>query len=362
MSAERATVVVIGAGVVGCAVGHELSLRGLAPIILEKGPRIAEGTTSRNSGVIHAGIYYPPGSLKAESCIRGKELLYEWCAKYGVPHRKTGKWIVGSRSEEEDLSETLDNALKSGAKGVEWGKPEDLNRLTGISAEVGLFSRETGIIDPYEYSLSFKKAAEEKGAQFLFNADVLGITRLPQGGYQLETSRGEIETDAVVNSAGLYADKIAEMVGVNKYKIYPWRGDYFRLKTNTRYDHLIYPVKKKSAPGLGVHLTLGLDGSYRLGPDVFFSESKEDFSPPLRLEEKRQAFFDSASKYLKDLKLENLEYDFCGLRPKLRAPQDSGEKDFVLSEDLPSFINLIGIESPGLTAARDLAQRVTKLL
>lgn len=113
---------------------------------------------------------------------------------------------------------------------------------------------------------------------------------------------------------------------------------------------------------MGIHLTLGLDGSYRLGPDVFFSESKEDFSPPPSLEEKRRAFFESASKYLKDLKLENLEYDFCGLRPKLRSPQDTIEKDFILSEDLPSFINLVGIESPGLTAARDLAQRVAKLL
>jgi L-2-hydroxyglutarate oxidase LhgO len=359
---DRAEVVVIGAGIIGCAVAYEITAKGKSPIVLEQGPRIAEGVTSRNSGVIHAGIYYPPKSLKAESCIRGKALLYEWCQKSGVSHRKTGKWIVGTRSEESELGALYDNALASGATGLRWGTSDELcHDVPGLQDLIGVFSEETGIVDPYEYSNSLRVAAEEKGAVFVTNSRVTAIERTSEG-YEITTTRGTLLADAVVNAAGLYADEVSEMVGIRKYKIYPWRGDYFRLASKQRYSRLIYPVKKKKAAGLGVHLTLALDGSYRLGPDVEVAASKESFDVPIRLEEKRRLFFEAASKFLPDISIDQLSYADCGIRPKLRSPTDTEEKDFVLSEDLPGFINLIGIESPGLTASRDLAQRASRLL
>jgi L-2-hydroxyglutarate oxidase LhgO len=362
VESEQANVIVIGAGVVGCAVAYELASRGLNPVVLEKGPRIAEGTTSRNSGVVHSGLYYPPKSIKAESCIRGNALLYEWCARYGVPYAKPGKWIIGSRDETDALNEIYLNARASGAKGVDWIPPQTLAAASSeIKAEIGLHSPETGIVDPFEYSRSFQVQAEALGAMFLMNSEVTSVLR-HQNGFEVETSRGKLKTDAIVNAAGLYADEISRKAGVDKYKIHPCRGDYFRLSTPKKYKRLIYPVKKKGAPGLGIHLTIGLDGGARLGPDTQYVTSKEDFTiTDDAMQIKRDAFFASVSKYLRGIKVENLHYDSCGLRPKLRASNEPEEKDFVIAKDLPGFINLVGIESPGLTAARDLAQRVARL-
>ncbi len=359
---EKVPLVIIGAGVVGCAVAHEFAINGIEPLVLERGPRIAEGTTSRNSGVIHSGIYYKPDSLKAQSCIRGKALLYEWCQAHGVPFRNTGKWIIGTKLEEDALQDLLRNALASGATGLTWGTAEQIAAdLPGVRAEIGLFAAETGIVDPFEYTRSFQLAAEERGAQFLFNTNVREIAVLAGGGFRLGTTRGEIDAELVVNASGLYVDEVAALAGISKYKVFPCRGDYFRFSSPQRYSRLIYPVKKKGGAGLGIHLTLALDGSYRLGPDVQYVSSKEDFSPPERLEEKLKAFHAAACSYFGDVRIEQLSYDSCGLRPKLRAPTESDERDFIISQDLPGFLNLVGIESPGLTASRDLAQRAFRI-
>ncbi len=384
---DKVEQVIIGAGVVGCAIAYELSQKGFSPLVFEKGPRIAEGVTSRNSGVIHAGLYYKPSSLKAQSCIRGNALLYEWCQKYRVPFRKTGKWVVGSLAEEGELEAIHANALESGATGLHLytKNPKPLNWDSKISADIGMYSSETGIVDPYEFSYSLYTQAEQNGAQFILNTEVKNITCLPQGGYELETSRGLIQTEIIFNAAGLYADEIAALAGITKYKIYPYRGDYFFLRTPQVFSSLVYPIKKKGSAGLGIHLTIAIDGSYRLGPDVSLAPSycvgfasefvactsyafsgkssgKEDFFPPSNLEEKKLLFYQAACQYLQNISLDQLQYDSCGLRPKLRSPQDKEEKDFVVSQDLPGFINLVGIESPGLTASLDLAQRAVGLL
>jgi len=358
MSEDKVGSVIIGAGVVGCALAQKLTEKGDSPFVLEAGPRIAEGVTSRNSGVIHAGIYYPPGSLKAKLCIRGKTLLKEWCSKKNVPWLNTGKFIVGAREDEGSLAETLDNAIKSGATGVRWAKPEELASEPALKAEIGLLSEETGIVDSYEFSRSLLDEAEKNGAQCLTSTKVESIERFSGGGYLLSTSRGPIRTERVFNAAGLYSDEIAKMVGINKYKIYPWRGDYFRIPNKWGFKRLIYPVKKKNAPGLGIHLTLELDGSCRLGPDVEFCEKKDAFDAA---PEKIEKFYTAASAYIKGLNREYLQYDTCGIRPKLRSPADKMEHDFVISEDLPDFINLVGIESPGLTAAMAIAEMASAL-
>lgn len=348
----------VGAGVVGCAVAHELTRHGHTPFVMEMGPRIAEGVTSRNSGVIHAGLYYSPGSLKADACIRGAALLYEWCEARHVPHKKTGKWVVGTDDETEELEAIFQNARASSAHGIELKKNVS---LPGVKCTQGLWSPNTGIVDPYEYSKSFRLAAEEKGAEFLVHTKVTGIER--QGaGYLVHTTRGEMEVDAVINCAGLYADEVAAMAGAGSYTVHPWRGDYFTWSTSRTYDYLIYPVKKKNAPGLGVHLTLSLDGRMKFGPDVKLATSKEDFGEPANVEELRIKFCEAASKYLEGIRPEDFRYDTCGVRPKLRAPSDKEEKDFVISKDAPGFINLMGIESPGLTSSMDLAERAVRLL
>ena len=355
MSADVVKSVVIGAGVVGCAVARELAHMGLEPLILEAGPRIAEGTTSRNSGVIHAGIYYPPQSLKADLCIEGKSLLYEWVQKRDVGFQKCGKWIVAADDETAELTEIYDNALASGATGLSMHdfKSEKVG-LPQVKAKTAIFSSETGIVDPYELSRSFLLDAEEQGGMLLTDCKVLSIEALDNKNFLLQTTKGPIETELLVNSAGLYSDEIAEMLEIRDFKIYAWRGDYFKLSSRFRINTLIYPVKKKGAAGLGVHLTLNLDGSNKLGPDVEYSGLKEDFSPR---EEKREAFLKAASKYLRGLELDDLTYDTVGIRPKLRAPTDKAEKDFVIHKSHSNFIHFIGIESPGLTASMALAKK-----
>lgn len=350
----------IGAGVVGCAVAQALARAGITPLVLEAGPRIAEGVTSRNSGVIHAGIYYPPDSLKARSCLRGKELLVEWCEKHQVPWQRTGKWIVGQAGDEADLQATLDNALRSGATGLSWKNAREIqDSLPQVKAQVALFSAETGIVDPYLFSRSLLDDALGQGADLITDAPVQSIEDLAGGAYLLRTPRGEIAAERVINSAGLYADSVARLAGVNDYQIYPWRGDYFRSRRNLGLKTLVYPVKKKDAPGLGIHVTLDLAGEMKLGPDVEFSKSKEDFSPRA---DKKEKFFQAASTYLPGLQMDDLVFDTVGVRPKLRSPQDKKELDFILRQDRPGFVNLVGIESPGLTAAMALGELVLDMI
>lgn len=356
-------VIVIGMGVVGAAIAAKLAKAGYSVVGLEKNSRPADGVTSRNSGVIHAGLYYPKGSLKAESCLAGYPKLYQWCVEHRVPHKKLGKWIVGRKADESDLQEQFQNAIDCGASGLRWGKESELTTLSrkGILAEVAFFSEHTGIVDPYLYTRSFLIEAEESGATFLLNTEVKGVEK---SGDQLvvHTDGGEAPCDLLINAAGLYGDFIHQMLGFSDVRIYPYRGDYFRIRKKIDCDQLIYPAKKKNSPGLGVHLTLELDGSCKLGPDVTIVESKEDFSVPSRLEEKRDQFWESAHKFLPELNREDLVYDTCGIRPKLRAPEEKVEKDFVLKKYQQNYIAALGIESPGLTAAIDLADRVLKMI
>ena len=270
--------------------------------------------------------------------------------------------MVAQKESEENLHTLSENALNCGVKGIRYLSLKELGNEPNVRCSAALELSETGIVDPYEYSRSFQVAAEENQAQFILNTQVLGIRSRTGGGYELETSRGPVEADWVVNCAGLYSDGIARLAGIDTYRIYPWRGDYFNLNCPALPRRLVYPVKKPGAAGLGVHLTLGLDGSARLGPDVELVSSKTDFSQPRNLETKRQSFFEGARTFLPHIQLDQLSYDSCGIRPKLRAPHEKEDRDFVLSQDLPGWVNLVGIESPGLTSAQSLAQRVAALL
>jgi len=373
-------IVIIGAGVVGCAIAKELSGPNVEIHLLEKNPKPGEGITSRNSGVIHAGLYYPPDSLKAKLCVEGRSLLYEWCEKKEVPHRKTGKLIIGhseghkpEESQEGDLRVIYENAIASGvsSRDLKWISKDEILRISPyIKGDIALHSRESGIVDAAALCHSFYADALSRGAQFHFNCEVRRIERYSSG-YLVYTSRAEIDSDIVINAAGLYADEMARLVGIDRYQIYPWRGDYFKIKLPYSISTLVYPARKSNASGLGIHLTIDTTSQTFLGPDcepqnpsVGFQiknranfDEKEDFS---ERPEKLMKFYESASHLLSGIKPEMLSYETCGIRPKLRAFDSQEEKDFVISEDLPGFFNLVGIESPGLTASLAIATYLKK--
>jgi L-2-hydroxyglutarate oxidase LhgO len=355
----QADFVIIGAGVLGCATASYISKKFKnVVIVLEAGPRIAEGVTSRNSGVIHAGLYYPPNSLKALSCIRGNALLYEWAEKYHVNYKKIGKLVVGSEpTQKAELEKIYKNGIESGASGLSLLTKNEIKDLEpNLDAEFAIFSKETGIIDQYEFTRSLMTHAENNGACLQVNSKVLNIEKSQH--YTIETSQGKVETPCLINCAGLYADDIANMVGINKYKIYPCRGEYYSFSPTVKFNHLIYPVKDPLSPGLGVHLTIDIGGRFKLGPDTEYVARKDDFNPKIS---KLEIFKSSAEKLLGKDCIANLQYDSCGIRPKLRSPDEKLEKDFIIAEDLPGFVNCVGIESPGLTSALALAEKISNL-
>ena len=205
---------------------------------------------------------------------------------------------------------------------------------------------------------SLVAAARSDGAEVIVSCAVSAV-RAADDGYELETSRGPVQAAAVVNAAGLYADEVAAMAGVGRYAIHPCRGDWFRLRTTTSFSHLVYPVKGPGTAGLGVHLTIDMDGGVRLGPDAQYVRSKEDYCDAPH---KRSVFAKAAGRMLRGLSEADLTYDSCGIRPKLRGPGEAEERDFVIAEDLPRFVNLVGIESPGLTSALAIAAEVDRNL
>lgn len=363
-------VVIMGAGVVGLACAMTLSSLKKKVLVVEKENRIGTGISSRNSEVIHAGIYYPKNSLKSELCIEGKNLLYEYCAKKNISHKKTGKFIVATNKEElEQLERIKENAKEAGMnelylktkKEIETEEPE-------VFCLGGLYSPTSGILSVHELMDSLKIDAETKGADFLFKAKVEKIERNnSKNSYNLyildnDGSIVEVESYAIVNCCGLYSDIAAKNLGVyrDNYELYYVKGNYFKLiGQKLSVKKLIYPVPLKNLKSLGIHVVIGIDGSIKLGPDAEdMTERIEDYRVNL---ERKKPFWESVIKYLPDIKLENLEPDMSGIRPKLKSPE--GFKDFIINNEVdigfPNFINCIGIESPGLTSCLAIAKKVS---
>lgn len=351
----RADVVVIGAGVIGCALASALARRGREVLVLEREAREGAGVSSRNSGVIHSGLYYPPGSLKARTCVRGQELLYRWLEARKIPHAPVGKLVIARDADEEiALAALAVNAAAAGAPGcVLIGATEVARREPDLPpVRAALWCPRTGIVDAHALVSSLRADAEAHGAVFLARAAVLAA-EVDEDAARLVTTRGEVEARAVVNAAGLHADEVAALLGAAVPTIHPCRGDYFSLRTPARYRHLLYPVRARGAAGLGVHLTIDLAGAYRLGPDVEYVAARDDFSPA---EHKLPAFHRAAERLLGPLAPAQLAYEGCGIRPKLRAPGDADERDFEIVVGPGRCVHLVGIESPGLTAALALAE------
>lgn len=373
MSAPGATaeVVVVGAGVVGLAVAAALARSGRSLTVLERAAAPARETSARNSGVIHAGLHHPPGSWKARLCVEGREALYRRCAAWGIPHRRTGKLVVATTDAEVRLLEAMrERGLANGAPGLELVDGEEAARIEPeVRCVAALVSPSTGIVDPEALARSFAAEAERHGAQIVTRAEVVGLERGARG-WRVRSRRpdGTIEDvacDAVVNAAGLGADRIAGLAGVDvearRLRQHPCKGDWFQLVPGVRLSlrRLVYPVP--AGAGLGIHATLDLAGRLRFGPDAeYVAAPRYDVDPA-----KAEPFAASLRRWLPRIEARWLAPDGAGIRPKLAGPGEAF-RDFVIEEasadGLPGLVNLVGIESPGLTAAPAIAERVRALL
>ncbi len=362
---EKVDITIIGAGVIGLAVAAKLARPDRHVFILEKNETHGGGISSRNSEVIHAGLYYPGGSLKASLCVTGNRLLYEVAGRFGIPHKRVGKLVVAANSAEGDEIEKLcENGRKNGAGSLSLIGRRQLAQLEPhVKAQAALLSPETGIIDTHALMNCFLRQAEDKKARLVCRTRVSHIER-ESPGWRIfaEGDRGdayEFLTAIVINAAGLASDTIANMAGAH-YQLHYCKGDYCSLSGigPGRIGRLIYPAPVKNQAGLGVHLTPDLNGRFRLGPDATYVERREEYgvSP-----EKAALFYEHARKFLPFLQPENVHPDMAGIRPKLQGPEDPFA-DFVIREDAPGFINLVGIESPGLTASPAIASYVEKML
>lgn len=364
--ALRADTVVIGAGVVGLAVARRLALSGQEVIVLEAGDRFGEGLSSRNSEVIHAGLYYPEGSLKARLCVEGRQALYDYCSRRKVAHRKTGKWIIATSAEQQGNLEAVQQQAARNGVSLEAADSARLRAaLPEVRALYGLYSPETGIVDSHGLMLSLLAELEEQGGQLVCRAPVTDISSEP-GSHRIQVG-GEapctLVARRVVNAAGLEAVPLAmRWSGYDSRHcppLYFARGCYFSYSGRHPFDTLIYPVPEPG--GLGVHLTLDLAGQARFGPDVEWI-AQPDFSvDPGR----RAAFAEAIQSWWPGLDPERLQPAYAGVRPKLKGP-GGGFFDFQIQDashhGVAGLVHLFGIESPGLTASLALSERVAQTL
>lgn len=368
----EADITIIGAGVVGLAIAAELGRDGREVYVVEKNEGFGRETSSHNSEVIHAGLYYPPGTLKAITCVEGNARLYQLGEKYGIGCKKLGKLIVATSDEEiEALEALLEKGRNNGVVALKLLSRSEVKKMEPhINAVAALFSPSTGIIDAYALMGFFAKTAQEKGAKIAYKSEVVGIEKL-SGGYRLivKDSQGVscLQTRVVINSAGLQSDKIAQLAGIDPeragYKLCYCKGRYFSVGRgkNKLLQRLVYPAPEPEGAGLGVHATLNLEGGLRLGPDAQYV-GQIDY----RIDESAQeAFYLAARRFLPFIQYDDLEPEMAGIRPKLQGPGE-GFRDFIIRHEqdrgLPGFINLIGIESPGLTSSPAIARYVGDLI
>lgn len=361
---DEAKVVIVGAGVVGCAIAAEVSRHTEDVFVLEQMSRIGLGASSRNSGVIHSGIYYPPGSLKARHCVEGNRLTYEFCAAHHIPHRQTGKFVVATEpGEEAVLEELLSRGRANGVPGLELVTPAKLRqREPHVTGRAALWVPTTGLVDSEELTRGYARVAVAQGAHIVTEAKLEGVEP-SSAALRLRTTAGELETRVLVNSAGLFADEVAALVGYRQYRIYPVRGEYWEVVKARAHliNALVYPAPDPTGLSLGVHFTKTLWGTLLAGPNARYVSDKNDYE---RDREPVETFCARARRLLPELAPDDLRPGYSGLRAKLIPPGEKGHGDFVLTRDPthPAIIHLIGIDSPGLTAAGSLARQVSALV
>lgn len=360
---EKVECVVIGAGVVGLAIARALALRGRETLVLEAEDAIGTGTSSRNSEVIHAGIYYTPGSAKAVLCVAGRQLLYDYCAARGVAHRRCGKLIVAADPEQVNTLRKIEaTARANGVHDLQWLTAAEAQALEpALSCVAALLSPSTGIVDSHGVMLAMQADLEDAGGTVALRAPVVR-GRCDGDGIHLEAGRDDvvaISAQVVINSAGLHAQALARRIAGIPAASIPSslyaKGCYYVLQGKSPFRRLIYPIPIPG--GLGVHLTLDLAGQARFGPDVEWVEELDYTVDPARADR----FYDVIRRYWPDLPDGALLPGYAGIRPQLRHPGGPGV-DFLIqgpqAHGIPGLVNLYGIESPGLTASLAIAERV----
>lgn len=370
---DRIQTVVLGAGVVGLAVARQLALEGREVLLLESADAFGTGTSSRNSEVIHAGIYYPEGSFKAKLCVHGRKLLYSYCQERHIPHKQCGKLIVATSASQ--VAQLASIQAKADANGVLGADQLSLLSATqaqamepALQCEAALWSPGTGIIDSHALMLSYLGDFENAGGMLALNSQFLSAQVVHEAGqtqFIVRTADGtELLADQVINSTGLIAPQVArQFAGSNLAQLplaYYAKGNYFSLTGRSPFSRLIYPVPE--AAGLGVHLTLDMAGQAKFGPDVEWVESPDDLSVnPSR----GDAFYAEVRKYWPGLKDGALMPSYAGIRPKINAPHEKAA-DFCImgpaAHGVSGLVHLLGIESPGLTSSLAIANEVLQAL
>jgi 2-hydroxyglutarate dehydrogenase len=369
---------VVGAGVVGLAIARQLQSRpGVSTVLIEKHGDIGTETSSRNSEVIHAGIYYGPDSLKTKLCVQGKQLLYKLCEKHEIPFKNVGKWVVAQNDEDYDQLVKIHEFAKQLQVPTRFITPEEAkHKETDVRAEAGaLESPTTGIVDSHSLMQYLQADFEDKGGITALDSEVTNIEANQNGksGWKIRTKSGDseeaaISADTLINSAGLYAVPISNMIlpPDRHLKAYYAKGSYYSYSSSQPKAHrLIYPAPVPGHGGLGTHLTLDMGGRIRFGPDIQPIDDPTDYTPSdIHL----NAALEDIKTYLPGIDVDAVSVDYCGIRPKLSSQTSmmagKGFKDFIIKreEGFTGFVNLLGIESPGLTSCLAIAEMVEELL
>jgi L-2-hydroxyglutarate oxidase LhgO len=364
---EKVQIAIIGGGVIGLAIAAELSKKYKDIVLLEKETSFGQHTSSRNSEVIHAGIYYPKDSLKATLCVEGNKLLYSFCEGHKIPFAKLGKLIVAMNEAEVPALEDLERKAK--ANGVSDVYMVDKNGAQnlepGVKAYAALFSPSTGIIDSHILMKTLERQSEDRGVMLAYGSNVTAIEKGTDGYKVTINNQDEFVAEVVINSAGLWSDKIAAMVGINvekeQYKLHYCKGEYFSYAKSSFLRRLVYPVPEQDIKGLGIHAVLDSAGGLKFGPSAdYVAEIDYKVDPG-----HREKFYSAIKDLYPQVKLEDLSPDQAGVRPKLQGPGE-GIRDFVIQEEsglgFPGYINLIGIESPGLTSCLAISRLIGKVM
>lgn len=365
-------VTIIGAGVIGLAIAARLSAEFEGIVVVEKNKGFGKETSSRNSEVIHSGIYYPQGSLKAGLCVAGRKLLYDYCENNDIPYSKCGKLIVTTDAEEEkQLPSILERAKKNGVSSGKHITREEAKELEpNIKTLSALHFPESGIVDSHGLMKELEKEAGRNGVDMAYNNEVTGLKKISEG-YEVTIKDDEgnftFSTGKVINAAGLSAYTISRLMGADdpSYRYHFWKGEYWGVGNgkNKLVNRLIYPVPEPNTTGLGIHATIDLNHGLKLGPNtVYLGNDKLDYSVD---QSRKNQFYESAKRFLPFLAPEDLHPDQAGIRPKLQKPGDP-IRDFIIHNEAdkgyPGFVNLLGIESPGLTACLAIGDYVKRLI
>jgi L-2-hydroxyglutarate oxidase LhgO len=362
---EQVDAVVIGAGVVGLAVGRALARRGLETLVLDRADGIGTVTSSRNSEVIHAGLYYPTGSLKARLCVRGREALYAFCESHGVEHRRCGKLLVASgEAQSHKLRQIAAQAAANGVHDLQPLSGDEARRLEpALQADEALHSPSTGIVDSHGLMLALQGDLERAGGALVLRSPVQALRRIDTG-FEMNVAGESLQARIVVNAAGLWAPSLAATIAGDAPTARFAKGSYFSLSGRAPFSRLVYPMPDEA--GLGIHLTLDLAGQARFGPDVEWIAPATPDDIDYRVDPSRAAAFEAdIRRYWPGLPAGALQPAYSGVRPKLSGPGEA-PADFVIDgpsrHGVAGLVNLMGIESPGLTACLAIADETVARL